>query len=252
VTRPILTILLVLVALLTACGRKGPVRPLEKPLPAAVGGLAATQKGERLLIVWSLPAANQDGSPLTDLAGFRVFRMRYDLGRDCPECRDTSTLLATVDPEYPGAVRREGDRFYLWDGELEPGYGYQYRIVPFTRPGHEGNPALVRLPFLPPLPAPGPLAAEGHDRLVRLSWPPLTLPEGAELLGYNLYRREGEASFPAQPLNRAPLQDVLYDDLGVENGRTYHYAIAVAYRSGGATAESLLSEPAAATPEAGR
>jgi hypothetical protein len=245
--------LLMLLALLAACGKKGPVRPLRQPLPAAAPGLEARQLGDRVLLSWGVPRLNQDGSPVKDLEGFRILRMRYDLTQDCPECRDTSTLLREVDLDYLREVRRVGDRLYLWDDNLETGFGYQYRVVPFTSRGREGEAAQLRLPFVPPLPAPAALSAASHDRLVRLSWqPPAEKRGGVEMLGYNLYRRSDSDPFPELPLNREVVAATAFDDFGVENGQTYVYAVRAVARILGHTVESPLSATAAATPEEGR
>lgn len=250
--RPVPLILLLLLILLAGCGKKGPVRPLKQQLPAAPKALEVQQKGTRFLVAWDLPRTNQDGSALTDLEGFRVFKMKYDLAQDCPECRDTSVLLLDVDLDYLRDVRRSGERLYLWDDELDPGFGYQYRIVPYNSKGRDGEPVSLRLPFVSPPAAPGGLVAESHDRLVRLHWQPATVVGAeVELLGFNLYRREGDEPFPFPPVNLEILPEPTFEDYGVENGRTYIYSVRTVSRIRGNTVESPLSETAEARPQAG-
>jgi len=245
--------LLFLLLLLTAgCGNKGPVRPLRQPLPAAPQALQVVQKGTRFIVAWNLPKTNQDGSELTDLEGFHVYKMKYDLAQDCPECRDTSVLLQDVDLGYLRDVRRSGDRLFLWDGELEADFGYQYRITPYNTKGREGEPTQLRVPFFTPPPSPETPVAEAHDRLVRLRWPPV--PAGgpwAELLGYNLYRRQGDEPFPPQPLNGELLTAPTFEDYGVENGKTYIYAVRTVVRIGEQRVESGLSDTAEGKPQQG-
>jgi predicted small lipoprotein YifL len=249
----LLLLLLFLITTATGCGRKGPVRPALLPLPAAPENIALQQRGDSLLLAWELPARNQDGSPLTDLQGFRVLRMRFAAGKDCPECRDTSTLLQEIDLEYLRQARRIGNRLYLRDGDLQPGFGYRYRIVPFTRAGHEGEAATIQGSYLSPPPAPTGLVASGLDRMARLQWQGVAeeRPE-AETLGYRVYRRLDDQLFPPQSVNRQPLIEPLFDDFGLENGRLYHYSVTTVVRIGDLTMESALSESAAAVPEAGR
>jgi predicted small lipoprotein YifL len=237
---------------LVSCGRKGPVRPLLQTLPAAPQNLTVQQQGLRFLIAWSLPPANQDGTPLTDLQGFQIFKMTYDPLRECPECRDTSTLMATVELDYLRDVRRSGDRFFLWDTGLDPGIGYQYRVVPMTRKGRNGIPALTRRPFLRPPAPPQKLVAVAHDQLVRLTWEPAeeTRPDLTQK-GYNLYRRAIGETFSPQPVNRDPLVEAEFEDFGLENGKFYFYAVRSVAELSGHRVESPLSGTVEALPKAG-
>ncbi|BCR06182.1 lipoprotein [Desulfuromonas versatilis] len=249
----LLSLLLSLLLTLAGCGKKGPVRPLRQPLPDAVQRFEVRQLGARFLLAWDLPKINQDGSELTDLEGFRVFKMKFNPADDCPECRDTSVLMQEVDIDYLRKATRIGDRFYLWDTEMETGSGYQYRVAPFNRKGREGQPALVRVLFLPSPPSPINLEAAGKDKLVSLRWQPIDDPrQGAEALGVNLYRRTPDAPFPPTPLNREPLKEGAFDDFAVENGQQYLYAARSVVRLGRRVLESGLSATASAAPQAGR
>lgn len=248
----ILLILIFLLTTLPGCGKKGPVRPLKQPLPAAPEALSVQQKGDRFLVSWRPPVRNQDGSELTDLEKFKVYKMRYELGDDCPECRDTSVLLQEVDLDYLRDVTRIGDRLYLWDGELEAGFGYQYRIVPINTRGREGAQARQRVPFVAPPPPPVRLTAESHDRMARLRWqPPAVVPAEAEWVGFNLYRREAGEAFPLLPVNREIQVEPEFEDYSVENGRTYEYAVRTVIRFLGARVESQLSGTVTVTPQPG-
>ena len=245
-------LLLLLLALPAGCGRKGPVRPLKQPLPDAPQDLVLRQQGMRFLLAWGLPAQNQDGSPLTDLEGFRIYKMKYDPAEDCPECRDTSILLEDVALDYLREVIRRGNRFYYYDTELRTDAGYQYRITPYDRKHREGAPAMVRLPTsVPPL-APATLNATGHDRLVRLNWEPVNEKRpDEEWLGYNLYRRQPGEAFPPAPVNHEPLTAASFEDFGLENDRTYIYAVRSLVRVSGHPVESDLSELVEVLPREG-
>ena len=244
-------ILLFVFFALTACGQRGPVRPLLQALPEAPQNLRVQQQGQRFLITFGLPGKNQDNSPLTDLQGFQVYKMEYDPLRECPECRDTSVLLQSIDLDYLRDVRRVGDRLELWDSGLSPGRGYQYRVVAVNRKGAAGRPAVAKRPFFTPPAAPTGLVATGLDQMVRLSWQPV--PTGdRELVGYNLYRRTPEDAFPTAPINREPIAATRFEEYGLQNGTTYDYAVRSVIKSGDWLVESLLSEAVTVTPEAGR
>jgi hypothetical protein len=246
---PLLACLLLIA---TGCGKKGPVKPLEHPLPAAPGRMTALQQGNLMQLAWDIPATNQDGSPLTDLQGFNLFKMRYDPADDCPECRDTSTLLRQIDLEFLKNVERRGNRLIFWDNDLEPGYGYQYRVVAITTRDREGAPAVIRQPFLPPVAAPDGLRASAHDRMARLDWQPVVAPADGELLGYNLYRRHNDETLTTLPVNSVPLSETFFEDFGLQNGIGYSYTVRALVRIGNLHLESTASTPVAVTPKAGQ
>jgi len=249
----ILTGLAVLTLLTASCGYKAPPRPLLQPLPTAPGNLSVRQFGTEVQLAWTLPQTNQDGSELTDLAGFDIYRMSYDPAADCPECRDTSVLIERLDLAYLQNARREGNRVFYLDRGITPGTGYRYRIVPFTGNQQAGAPAQKEQVMIEPPPPPDDLLAEGHDRLVRLSWA-VAIPADPQqvLLGYNIYRRRGDAHFSRLPLNQALLTITEFDDFEVTNGARYGYQVTSVVRSVSGTAESAPSAQAEATPEAGR
>ncbi len=254
---PVRTAVLILLVpallLLSGCGKKGPVRPLRQPLPSAVEKLTVRQLGLQLVIAWDIPKTNQDGSPLTNLQGFRIFKMKYDLTEDCPECRDTSVLMQQIDIEYLQQAERLGNRIFIRDAELTPDAGYQYRVVPFNSKGRDGLPARERVPFLTPPPPPRQLRASGHDRLVRLDWQPVNaLRQGVELIGYRLYRRFPDEPFGPLPINGEPAAGISFEDFAVENGQDYVYTIRSVVRILDREVESPPSEAAQARPRAGQ
>ncbi|PLX86304.1 MAG: hypothetical protein C0617_01625 [Desulfuromonas sp.] len=249
----ILVALLLLLATLSGCGRKGPLRPLGKPMPAAPPDLVLHQQGGRMLIEWTIPTRNQDGSELKNLEGFRVYRMDYDPAEDCPECRDTSILLQIVDLDYLLEADRSDDRLSIVDYEVEPATGYRYRVAPYTGSGRVGASASARRPFLPPPPAPGRVAGEGLDRLVRLSWEkPLPGPPLAELVGYHVYRRAPGAPFPPRPINIEPAAEPRYEDFEVQNDQPYRYGVRALYSIGGLRVESIAVEIGEIVPREGQ
>ncbi len=248
----LLPLLACLLLVLSGCGKKGPVKPLEKPLPAAPQKLTAVQQGDRFQVTWEIPKINQDGSPLTDLQGFRVYKMRYNPGDDCPECRDTSTLLLQVDLDFLKNAERRGDRMTIWDNVLQTGFGYQYRVTPYTQKEREGESAIVRRPFLPPLPGPRWQAASGHDRMARLSWLTPAIPATAELIGYNLYRLAPGEEPTSLPVNSPPLTETRHEDFGLQNDVTYSYSVRVIVRLNQTLVESEASQSIEVTPRAGQ
>lgn len=231
------------------CGRKGPVRPQSQPLPAAPEQLALRQQGDQVLLSWSAPRTNQDGSLLTDLAGFRILRMTYDPTEDCPDCRDTSVLLRQIDLEYLRETQFMAGRFFSTDTGLTAGQGYQYRIVPFNRWGQDGASVVERIALVAVPPAPEGPQAQALNGRIQLTWAPVAnLPAGMDLLGYNVYRRRPGRPFVTAPLNRAPLTETGFEDRDAEPGITYLYAVRILVRQQDREMESNLSRAVVATP----
>lgn len=244
-----LVILLLLLLPLSACGKKGPLRPLLKPLPEAPGAFNIRQDGERLLLSWTQPKNNQDGSPLTDLQGFHLYRIEFDPGHDCPECRDPELPRADIDLDFLRGVVQQGERFYFWDDSVRGGIGYRYRIKAVTRSGREGGGSVAARVVQMAPPAPAGLQASGRDRQVRLRWAaPVDLPATTVIAGYNLYRAAGEAPFSPLPLNSKLIVATDYDDFGLENGVTYRYVLRSVVKVGAEAVESAASEEVAVIP----
>lgn len=246
-----LQILLVMVCLilLAACGKKGPVRPLLKPLPAAPRQAEAQQVGSEIVLTMELPDKNQDGTPLTDLAAVRIYR-RETADGVCNACDEPNELWHEVDPEYPRDARLDGRRLTLRDSNLRPGFGYRYRIVAITRSGVTGASTSLSRVFEPiPEPLLG-LTATGFDRMVRLTWPPdAQLPAGWTLVGYNIYRAIGDAPFSDTSINNGPVNETRYEDLGPVNGILYRYAVSYQVRHGESVVESAVSNVVSVTPQ---
>ncbi|MBE0598918.1 MAG: fibronectin type III domain-containing protein [Desulfuromonadales bacterium] len=245
-----ITVLLFILLALAACGKKGPVRPQLLSLPAAPTALSIEQRGERFLLSWGVPDLNQDGTPLTDLAGFRIERLRYDLTEGCPECRDDFQPVVVIDLDYLRDTQRLGDRLLWWDAVPRPGSGYSYRVVPVTVKGRDGAPARQKRPFVAPPSPPQQLVATSHDRQVRLDWQRPEAAADGQVTGWHVYRWLPTGSVPLVPVTSRPLTDPFFEDLGLENGQTYLYTVTTIVEQHGFSAESLPAETVRAQPRA--
>ncbi|PLX87530.1 MAG: hypothetical protein C0614_03025 [Desulfuromonas sp.] len=247
--RPItLALTLLSLLLLAGCGTKGPVRPLAQPLPAAPPEMTLHQQGDALLLSWSQPRSNQDGSELTDLAGFRIYRQSFNPEEDCPDCRDNAPLWRLVELDYLGHTQSRNGRLFLLDNGLEPGLGYSYKVVPFNRWGQDG-PAIERRQTLAvPPPAPAAPKAERQNGGLLLSWQAGELPADMELLGYQVYRRRPGRAFSAAPRNQELLTQPHFVDSGFEIDRSYVYAIRTVAQQADQVLESALSDTLVITP----
>ena len=68
------SLLLCLVLLAAACGKKMTPYAPDRVLPAPVREFRLTQEGDALVVSWLLPRENLLGQPLTQVQGCRVYR----------------------------------------------------------------------------------------------------------------------------------------------------------------------------------
>lgn len=248
----VLVVLFVTVAVLAACGRKGPVRLPLATLPAAPTQFVIDQQGDDFLLSWTIPMHNQDGAAADDLNGFRVYRLVYNAADGCPTCRDPDQLVAELNLMRPEPAVRIDKRFYWRDAAVAPGTGHAYRVVPVTVGRQEGDSAAAFRSYQTPPPTPATLNAEAGDRQVSLTWTaPAIIPPGTQLVGYNLYRRPEGGSYPPIPLNAEPRREPRLVDLAVAGGRALTYRVTTVVRSGDQLLESAPSPEALVTPRGG-
>lgn len=234
---------------LTACGKKGPVRPLEASLPDAVTAVELRQRGDEILLGWQLPTRNQNGTPLETAPVIDIYRGLFDPADNCPECKDLSTLLHAIDPELPNPARKSGVRYLLLDRQVAADQGYQYTLVPRNQRGQSGRPLTMRIVFTQPPAAPIDFVVEPHDRSATLQWRSVLPETDQQLIGYNVYRREGKTAEIL--LNQRPLTKPTYEDFGLENGKPYSYSIRALLKQDGHPLESLPTAAVSAIPQTG-
>ena len=245
----LLSMLSLSLIMVTGCGKKGPVRPKLDTLPEAPKQVTLQQQGMLFVLGWTIPEKHEDGSKVEDLTGFRIKRLAYDAAQGCPTCRDPQTEVAEIELKYPDPAQRIGKRLYWRDLDIRTGTGYRYAIVPLTIGGHETPAAKVHLAAMQPPPAPTNLQAEAGDARVSLQWQAPELPEGMELVGYNLYRRYAKRAFPIIPVNQEPLQETHLLDRGLDNGKAYEYRVSALVRAGEQRLESMASPGVLITPQ---
>ena len=248
---PVVGGLVVLLALLPGCGRKGPPVIPQRPTPAAVQQLQAQIAAGGVILSWVRPASNADGSRLTDLREFLLSR-----AVQTPEDRAAGkppvfTLLATVPADQPANATVLGDRYAFRDPEdptaVPPGSTVSYRVESVNSRGRTGPAAVTSIESLP---APGPpadLRARPGDGMVELAWQaPTGLPAPQ---GYNVYRGGESGVHGPAPLNPTPVVKPLFLDGTVANGVTYYYVVRSVAGDGPPFRESQNSTEVVATPE---
>jgi len=255
---PLVVAALVL-ATLGACGRKGPPVAPERRVPQPVTDLSGVVREGGIELTWSVPRRRVDNTRLPDPGLARLFRTD-DTGQGDPRpallSRDRIagyTEVGTVKLSDPPSPLVQNDRAVFHDrGGLTLGRRYTYVVVTSDVRGRISPPSTrLTLTFAPGAEPPGGLQAEPGERQVRLSWqPPTRLTDGTPVTGpltYEVLR----APAPDAPLARIVRTDpgvTSTIDRGLENERTYHYAVRAIREEGTTQIEGDASPRIAATP----
>jgi fibronectin type 3 domain-containing protein len=241
-TRTIVLFLSILL-LASACGKKAPPVPWEAIVPKRIVDLAALPREGRLLLEWTAPKENTDKTPLIDLDGFQILRSEgFLIGDQCRGCGEKPKPVYEM--KLDGKGEEKGKRLSIFIEDHEPQKVYMYQIVSVNRRGHPSSPSNpVWVYWDAPLSPPKRVNEKQEDKRVDLSWEPI---EGAS--GYNVYRRGEDESFSSKPLNREPLHETQFSDLGVENDKKYIYSVRSLRRVVKTDVEGKNSQEVAATP----
>ncbi|MBI4767844.1 MAG: fibronectin type III domain-containing protein [Deltaproteobacteria bacterium] len=242
----ILVWVFLLVSLL-ACGKKAnPVIPV-KVSPQGVESLNYQIKGNSLIISWSIPSLNTDGSPLTDLKGFSVRKGEWPTKNYCDTCPDQFQETLWIDlkgPELPD-IRVEPDQVQLTLNRPTPGYTYFFQVTAVTRKEAASKPSkTLHLSWELPLKPPSAIQFKPEPQGLGISWnPSLSLIDGSApegLAGYTLERKTEKG--PWQKVNPEPITGTSHTDSGLQEGVNYSYRLKALRSIQGGLLESETSE----------
>jgi predicted small lipoprotein YifL len=255
---PVLAAALVLVAL-GACGRKGPPVAPERRVPQPVADLQGLVREQGIELAWSVPRRRVDNTRLLDTGVARVFRTD-DAGQGEPKPALLSqdriagyTEIGTVQLGDTPAPNVQNGRVTFADRRgLVPGRRYTYVVVTSDAQGRTSPPSpRLTLAFGPAPQPPVDLRAEPGERQVRLSWQaPARLTDGAPATGPLVYEvlRAPAPDAALAPIARTAPGVTTTTDRGLENERTYHYAVRAIRQEATTPIEGEASPRVAATP----
>ena len=186
--------------------------------PASPTGLTATGGNTLVDLSWTAPSTNQDGSTLTDLAGYNVYRSISSGGTFTKI--NTSTVTVT---SFQDTGRTNGTTYFYKVTAIdtattanESNFSSSASATPQIR-GSSSSPSI-----------PTSLTAIARNTIVDLSWTaPSTNQDGStltDLAGYNIYRRVGTSGI-YEKINSSVNTPATFQDTGRTNGTTYFYKI---------------------------
>ncbi|CBE67205.1 MAG: hypothetical protein F9K13_00445 [Candidatus Methylomirabilis oxygeniifera] len=224
IRRIIVTMSLGLLAL-AGCGRSGPpvVPILAEPAPPP--DLTALVRSRAVILAWTRPTTNIDGTALKYLAAFRISRAQTAPQSSAP------SVIATVKVEKPENAVVSGNRYAFTDKNVVVGAKYTYTIEAVSRRGIIGPPTTEAIALVTvEIEAPSNLRAEAGERAVRLFWDAPTRRADASPLGvvprYNIYRGANPGRYDPSPINREPVRNTRFQDTNLVNDQTYYYRVA--------------------------
>lgn len=242
--------------LFSNCGkRKPPLPPIERiPQRVAIDG---TQIGDRIRIVWQMPARNASDGSLLNIDRADIYRLAEPL--DAPlslteeEFASRSTLIASVPIEdsdfglkektYTDTLKFAGQAARL---------RYAIRFVNSSGQKAAFSNFLLIEPSSRIALNPTDLTAKISQEQITLSWKaPESNVDGskpANILGYNIFRSSDEQS--TKRLNDTPVQETEFAYEFFNFGTNYKYFVrTVSLGSNGEEVESISSETLEITPK---
>lgn len=218
---------------------------LVEPSPPV--DLQAQVQRRIVVLTWTRPTTNVDGTALKGLASFRISRQQTEPQTSAP------SIIATVKSDRPANAVVSGNRYAFADEGVVVGAKYAYQVGSVNRRGIVGPQsaeATARVTI--EIEAPSNLRAEAGERTIRLSWSPSARrADGSPIAGipgYNIYRGTNPGRYGPRPINREPVRGTQFNDTDLVNDRTYYYIVRAVENQEPPWQEGLQSSEVSADP----
>jgi len=225
---------------LAGCGFKTNPRPATATIPSEVESLNAYAYPHKIVLKWDVPLRNTDGSPFTDISGFKVFRRSERIGEECQTCVDKRKVYANVDFQSPvNAVIEKGEVVYT-DRNVTSGLTYSYSVAAYNLKGREGKlgPELDVVFEEPPAP-PGGLRARVDSKGVHLEWEGPMQVTGVK--NYRVYRGTTDDPDHMKAIGGTANGETSFLDNNAQRDATYYYNVRSFKTNRGVPLESVAS-----------
>lgn len=239
------------------CGkRKPPLPPKERVVQRAqISGL---QRGNEVILSWTMPARNAAETNLLNIDRVDIYRLAEPLSKvlslTTAEFASRSTLIASrkVTAGDFGLKKMTYSDPLAFTGQPAR-LIYAVRFVNSSGQKADFSNFLLVEPTARVAQPPVGLTAETTEPAIQLSWlpPPTNIDQTspANILGYNVYRREIDTATEAQKITPDPLTTNAFTDQNFLFGRTYEYFVrTVSVGREGVRVESIDSKMVRVSP----
>jgi hypothetical protein len=223
-------------------------------IPGSIMDLTARQQGGEVVLAWTMPHLNTDGSLATTLASIEIYRAIREpssaTGSDlAPDDSDLWRVLQAAPASERPERRIVRDMLEGRDLSEVLERKLSYAVKVFNRKGQTAGLSNVATLWLQPVPQPPARPSlNPTEGFVEVSWAPSsTNIDGSPVargVAFNLYRTSSERSSVGSPLNSAPLVGTYYKDGSARLGKTYTYRVRAVLETARGWVESRDSEEA--------
>jgi hypothetical protein len=254
-----------IITLLAGCAAPGDPSPRRPVVPEKVTDLAARQYGNAMNLAFTLPTRSTDREALAEPPAIEIYRAALVPGA-VPDRKTSWQLVYTipserVDSYLTGEKIDFHDPLTTDDFASAAGSSVAYKIrtrATKSRASEDSN--VVRANVYPPPDEPRDLRVSVTEQALIVTWGDTTVPSGATLQGYRVYRGEiepGDES-ASRDASKAKLKMPLalvgssttgeFRDSHFEFGTPYLYTVRSVAQFGADLVESADSSPVTVTP----
>jgi hypothetical protein len=250
-------VLIFVVSLLFAgCGKVADPLPPLVQIPSLVADLSAKQLGKKVILSWSVPRLNTNGSEAATLESLEIFRVDRPMGESPLSRKQFSqaailitTILKSAFDSYQEANKlvyadtlQGVDEKELFQRELS----YAIRAVN-NKKQSAGLSNISSLQIIPLPEPPRSLTPSYGEGFTELKWdPPERRIDGSPVTGevqFNVYRSEKTTPLVFVLLTKTPIAETCYRDPTTVLDKPYVYMIRPVISSDGGFIESSDSAP---------
>ncbi len=248
---------LVLSVIVGACGKVGDPLPPLSTIPRPILDLMVQQQGQKMMLSWTMPQFNVDGSSAGTISSINIFRLiRHRDGSSpaFPSVNFDSSPWKSVQLRELNDKNDQG-KIVLLDlmEDLKPeeiiGREVSYALAVLNnKQKSSGFSNVVTLPIVPtPLP-PRKLNFGLNEKFVEVRWIPSDKGiDGLEVtfeVKFNLYRSVKSGVYESTPINSTPISENHFRDWSTGLGKKTYYKVRAVIKTSQGVIESQDSDEA--------